>query len=87
VTATTHTVSTINSGLVEVSVDEQGQGQPFLLLHGGGGPNTVASFARTFAAAKAARIITPTHPGFEGTNRPDVLTSIAQLATALRSAG
>jgi len=81
VTATTHTVSTINSGLVEVSVDEQGQGQPFLLLHGGGGPNTVASFARTFAAAKAARIITPTHPGFEGTNRPDVLTSIAQLAT------
>ncbi len=59
-------------------VDTRGEGRPILILHGGGGPRTVAGL--TQALASEARVITPTHPGFDGTSRPDVLGSIADLA-------
>ena len=32
-----------------------------MILHGGGGPQTVTGFADLLAAAKPARVITPTH--------------------------
>jgi len=51
-----------------------------LVLHGGGGPRTVAPVVGHLAATMHA--IAPTHPGWDGTTRPDTLTSIAQLATA-----
>jgi len=51
-----------------------------LVLHGGGGPRTVAPVVEHLAATLHA--IAPTHPGFDGTTRPDSLTSVAQLATA-----
>ena len=63
-----------------VSYTERGAGRPFLLLHGGGGPQTVAGFAELLVAERPARVITPTHPGFGGTPRPDALTTIGQLA-------
>src|SRR5256885_1213584 len=77
---TNHTLDVAGIGSVEVTVDERGAGQPFLLLHGGGGPNTVASFAELLAARRPARVITPTHPGFGGTPPSDVVSTIAGLA-------
>jgi len=66
-------------GTVEVTVSERGEGSPFLLLHGGGGPLTVSAFA-DLVAAEPAHVITPTHPGFAGTPRPDALSSVRGLA-------
>jgi pimeloyl-ACP methyl ester carboxylesterase len=63
---------------IDVTYTDQGTGPTVLLLHGGGGPGTVAGFAGLLAGQ--ARVITPTHPGFEGTPRPDSLTTIAGLA-------
>ncbi|WP_030994805.1 alpha/beta fold hydrolase [Streptomyces sp. NRRL F-5630] len=51
-----------------------------LVLHGGGGPRTVAPVVGHLAATLHA--FAPTHPGWEGTTRPGSLTSLAQLATA-----
>lgn len=79
-TSTVHTISTPSAGPVVVTVDQRGQGRPVLLLHGGGGPRTVAGFAALLADARPAHVIAPTHPGFGGTPRPDDLTDIAGLA-------
>jgi len=68
-------------GTVEVSLTDRGKGHSILLLHGGGGPLTVNGFADLLAAQRAARVITPTHPGFGGTPRPGSLASVADLAT------
>jgi pimeloyl-ACP methyl ester carboxylesterase len=65
---------------VDVSVTEKGEGRPFLLLHGGGGPMTVNGFADLLAGQRPARVITPTHPGFGGTPRPESLSTISGLA-------
>ena len=67
---------------VEMSYDEYGNGRPFLLLHGGAGPLSVAGFATKLAAERQARVIVPTHPGFNGTPRPDALSTIGGLAEA-----
>lgn len=66
-------------GTVEVSLSDRGEGQPFLLLHGGGGPLTVNGFA-DLLAERRTRVVTPTHPGFAGTPRPDALSTINGLA-------
>jgi pimeloyl-ACP methyl ester carboxylesterase len=75
-----HRIPVAGIGTVELSVTERGEGQPFLLLHGGGGPLTVNAFADLLAAELSVRVITPTHPGFGGTPRPDSLDNIAGLA-------
>jgi pimeloyl-ACP methyl ester carboxylesterase len=67
-------------GPVDLTVDEQGEGRPFLLLHGGGGPGTVAGFGALLAGSRPARAISPTHPGFGGTPRPEALHTVAGLA-------
>lgn len=79
-TTATYSVSLAGVGPVDVTVAEQGEGQPFLLLHGGGGPPTVASFAEFFATTHPARVISPTHPGFGGTSRREALRTVPQLA-------
>jgi len=76
----TYTIETSGTGQVELTVDEQGEGKPILLLHGGGGPQSVAPFAELLAEQGPAHVITPVHPGFGGTERPEQLTTIAQLA-------
>jgi pimeloyl-ACP methyl ester carboxylesterase len=51
-----------------------------LVLHGGAGPRSVTGFAA--ALSEHAYVITPTHPGFDGTPRPEWADSIADLAEA-----
>jgi pimeloyl-ACP methyl ester carboxylesterase len=83
VTSTARTITlTFDSGDVDLdfAVDERGQGHPFLLLHGGGGPQTVTGFAGLLAEQRPARVMTPVHPGFGGTTRPDWLTDVPALA-------
>ncbi|MEU9450832.1 alpha/beta hydrolase [Streptomyces sp. NPDC048277] len=81
-TGTTHTVS-LDEGDLDLTVDRHGdQGRPFLLLHGGGGPQTVAPFAALLSAQRPARVFAPVHPGFGGTARPDWLTDVTTLAQA-----
>jgi pimeloyl-ACP methyl ester carboxylesterase len=75
------TVST-SCGSIPITVTERGAGRPVLLLHGGAGPQSVAAFADLLATTRPARVLTPTHPGFGGTPRPDGLSSIADLAAA-----
>ena len=67
-------------GSVEVSLTEQGRGQAVLVLHGGAGPISVVPWAELLARTHPARVITPTHPGFGGTPRPEALVSIGGLA-------
>ncbi|MEH0577201.1 alpha/beta fold hydrolase [Streptomyces sp. B21-108] len=57
-----------------------GTGRPVLVLHGGGGPATVAGLAAHLA--RTAHTLTPTHPGWNGTHRPDWLTGADDLALA-----
>lgn len=83
------TTATLNltlpgAGPLDVTADDRGEGRPFLLLHGGGGPQTVTGFAELLATHAPARVITPIHPGFGGTTRPDGLTSMAGLAALYR---
>jgi pimeloyl-ACP methyl ester carboxylesterase len=67
-------------GAVPLTIDEYGAGRPILLLHGGAGPLSVAGFAQLLAAREPVRVLTPTHPGFGGTPRPDWLNSVGRLA-------
>lgn len=78
--STTHQLSVPGIGEVDLTVEERGQGRPLLLLHGGAGPLSVASLAEALAAEGGIRVLTPTHPGFEGTARPAALDTVAGLA-------
>lgn len=51
-----------------------------LVLHGGGGPRTVAPLVAHLA--ERMHVLAPTHPGWDGTARPDALDSVAALAGA-----
>ncbi|MGI5455198.1 alpha/beta fold hydrolase [Streptomyces sp. CA-249302] len=55
--------------------------RPVLVLHGGGGPATVAGLARHLSET-GADVIAPVHPGWDGTPRPDWCTGIDDLALA-----
>ncbi|MEA2668557.1 MAG: hypothetical protein QOJ33_1491 [Chloroflexota bacterium] len=77
---TTLRVPVTGYGTVEVSFTDKGEGLPILLLHGGGGPLTVNGFADLLAAQRSARVITPVHPGFGGTPRPESLANVPGLA-------
>jgi pimeloyl-ACP methyl ester carboxylesterase len=78
------TVTVPDLGQVEVSVESRGAGRPFLLLHGGAGPQSMVGFAGLLAAKESARVITTIHPGFLDTPRPAALTTPAALAAVYR---
>lgn len=78
--STTYQLSVSEIGTVDLTVDERGEGRPLLLLHGGAGPLSVANLAKMLAAQGGMRVLTPTHPGFEGTPRPAALDSVPGLA-------
>lgn len=73
-----------SSGDVPVTVTEQGEGAPVLLLHGGAGLDSVAGFAGLLADRCPVRVLTPVHPGFGGTPRPERLGSVRELAGVYR---
>lgn len=86
VSAPTGTVRTIAlpSGL-DITIKEYGDrdaagGAGALVLHGGAGPRSVDGFAA--ALSQHAYVVAPTHPGFDGTHRPESTDSVADLATA-----
>jgi pimeloyl-ACP methyl ester carboxylesterase len=78
--STTYQLSVPGIGAVDLAVDERGEGRPLLLLHGGAGPLSVAHLAEALAAQGGIRVLTPTHPGFEGTPRPAALDNVPGLA-------
>jgi len=78
-TSTTRTIdlpSGVSITFTESGVNDEGDG--VLLLHGGAGPRTMAGLAG--ALSQHVYVITPTHPGFEGTPRTDRTSSVADLA-------
>jgi pimeloyl-ACP methyl ester carboxylesterase len=78
--STTKTLNVASTGPVELTVEERGDGQPFLVLHGGAGPQSVSAFVQLLGEKNRNRVLTPTHPGFGGTPRPEELDSVAGLA-------
>lgn len=78
----THALTVDGIGKVELSVTERGVGSPMLLLHGGAGPQSVVGFADLLARARPALVLTPVHPGFGGTPRPEMLIDVPGLARA-----
>ncbi len=65
---------------LELSIVESGKGRPYLLLHGGAGPASLASLAG--GLSKDARAIVPTHPGFNGQPRPEWFSTVEDLTLA-----
>ena len=68
------------SGTVRLAYTDRGEGRAFLLLHGGAGPASLMGLGG--ALAMGARVVTPTHPGFDGEPRPDRFARIDDLVTA-----
>lgn len=71
------------TGGLSVTVEEYGEnteGTGVLMLHGGAGPRTVAGISS--ALSEHAYVVTPTHPGFDGTPRPERFDTVADLAVA-----
>jgi pimeloyl-ACP methyl ester carboxylesterase len=62
----------------EITLAEAGTGCTALVLHGGGGPATVLPIAAHLSGAM--HVLTPVHPGWDGTARPGWLTEVGQLA-------
>lgn len=69
----------LNLTIAEYGDPDAEKGTGVLVLHGGAGPRSVAGFAA--AMSEHAYVIVPTHPGFDGTERPEHLDSVADLAT------
>ncbi|MFI1532902.1 alpha/beta fold hydrolase [Streptomyces anandii] len=63
-----------------LTLSESGSGRPVLILHGGGGPATVAGLAAHLS--RTAHTLTPVHPGWDGAPRPGWLTGVDDLALA-----
>jgi pimeloyl-ACP methyl ester carboxylesterase len=70
--------ATLLADSVAVSYRQSGAGSPFLLLHGGAGPESMAALASSVSFL--GDVIIPIHPGFEGTLRPEWLDNVQKLA-------
>ncbi len=63
---------------VPLTVADAGAGRPVLVLHGGRGLASVGVEVAHLAANY--RVLTPTHPGFQGSPRPDWFAGLDRLA-------
>jgi pimeloyl-ACP methyl ester carboxylesterase len=70
--------TTLPADLPVVDAGDPGS-RTVLVLHGGGGPRTVAPLVAHLAPTY--HVVAPTHPGWDGTALPADLTSVAHLAT------
>ncbi|MER5347655.1 alpha/beta hydrolase [Streptomyces mirabilis] len=80
-TGTTRTVDL--PGGLSVTIQEFGEnteGTGVLMLHGGAGPRSMSGFAA--GMSQHAYVVVPTHPGFDGSPRPESTDTVADLATA-----
>jgi pimeloyl-ACP methyl ester carboxylesterase len=75
---TTNVISSFYADDPALTIDQQGEGRPVLLLHGGGGPPSMGSLPS--ALAEDFEVIAPAHPGFAGTARPQWYTGIDDIA-------
>ena len=48
--STSRIINVADVGYVERTIEERADGQPYLVLHGGAGPQSVAAFARSHDA-------------------------------------
>jgi pimeloyl-ACP methyl ester carboxylesterase len=78
--AQTSPTTTSNSESIFMKISENGNGQNVLVLHGGGGAGTMMGLSAHIA--EYAHVITPTHPGWDGTPRAKSIGNIAALADA-----
>jgi pimeloyl-ACP methyl ester carboxylesterase len=62
----------------ELTIDQQGEGRPVLLLHGGGGPPTMGPLPS--ALSERFEVIAPVHPGFAGAPRPNWYDRVDDIA-------
>ncbi|WP_019546187.1 alpha/beta fold hydrolase [Streptomyces sulphureus] len=66
---------------LDLELREAGKGSsPVLVLHGGPGPSSIATLIDHLAPHH--RVVAPTHPGWDGTARPDDLDSVRALAAS-----
>jgi pimeloyl-ACP methyl ester carboxylesterase len=65
---------------LQLTLTEAGSGRAVLILHGGAGPFSVAPLAAHLA--QRALTLMPTHPGWNGTPRPEWCTGADDLALA-----
>ena len=61
-------------------IEDLGSGRPVLVLHGGGGPDTVRPIAAHLAAT--CRVLVPTLPGWNEAPRPEAMTTMGDYAQA-----
>ncbi|HEX7814987.1 alpha/beta hydrolase [Dyella sp.] len=72
-----HPMLELPAGAIHLSLDRKGSGRPLLLLHGGAGPDSMRPM---FNALNGFELILPTHPGFDATEHPSWMRTIADLA-------
>ena len=72
-------MSILTSHGLDVPLDARGEGPTALVLHGGGGPGSVAPLAAHLASS-GYRAVVPTHPGWDGTPRPARVATVAAIA-------
>ncbi|MDP9026111.1 MAG: alpha/beta hydrolase [Actinomycetota bacterium] len=74
-----HTDTVTLPSQLDLTLSEGGpvRARPVLVLHGGGGPFTIAPIAAHYEAD--SHVLLPTHPGWDGTPRPDGVADIPAL--------
>jgi pimeloyl-ACP methyl ester carboxylesterase len=64
---------------LQITLADTGAGErTTLVLHGGSGPRGVTPIIEHFSPH--SRVLAPTHPGWDGTTRPDWFTGVGSLA-------
>src|ERR1700733_1076803 len=75
---TTNIINGIYADDLEITIDQNGEGRPVLLLHGGGGPPSMGTLPS--ALSDGFEVSAPVHPGFAGTPRPEWYDAIDDIA-------
>ena len=73
-----HREETVDVGPTPVQVLRGGSGRPLIVLHGIEGPEGWLAFHQVLA--RDADVWAPTHPGYEGTPRPEWMETITHTA-------